>query len=192
MAVLVHFTTFGGTKSQANLTWKYAHQPSNHSEQKAKGHKGPGTSGRRGGVTKQQRTLMATGPLVQQMTTHVAGTSSSDAAPLALLPAAPAVSAAPLPTAPLPTDEEEVLLGSAAAAPVAPSASAAAAASSAADPAPTVSSVAEAADYAALTGRQIEAVELLLEHHKRARAAGTAQGLLPLNVLPERAGGESM
>ena len=60
-----------------------------------------------------------------------------------------------------------------------------------AHPVPTVSSVAEAADYAALTGRQIEAVELLLEQHKRARAAGTAQGLLPLNVLPERTGGES-
>ena len=79
----------------------------------------------------------------------------------------------------------------AAAASVAPGASAAAAASSAAHPVPTVSSVAEAADYAALTGRQIEAVELLLEQHKRARAAGTAQGLLPLNVLPERTGGES-
>ena len=165
----VHFASEGGTNAHPKLTWKYAHQPSRHSEQKAKGQKGPGSGGKsRGGVTAEQRTLMATGPLVQQMTAHVAGASgsSSDAAPPAP-PATPAI------------------------APVAPGAFAAAAASSPADPAPIVSSVAEAADYAALTGRQIEAVELLLEHHKRGRAAGTAQGLLPLNVLPERAGGES-
>ena len=227
----VHFISGHGNAAQPLLTWTYAHRVNAHAEQKAKGQKGPGTSGhsKKSGVTTQQWELMATGPLVQQMTAHVAGTSgsSSDAAPPAPPPAAPAVSAAPLPAAPLPaaplpaaTDHDDVLLDAAvaraddeweehtggdvlmsyavplpkqraAAAPVAPGASTAAAASSAADTAPIVSSVAEAADYAALTGRQIEAVELLLEHHKRARAAGTAQGLLPLNVLPERAGGES-
>ena len=219
----VHFSTTGGTASISGLTWKFAHQNNRHAESKAKGHKGPGTSGHSNrGVTTQQLTLMATGPLVQQMAAHVAGTSgsSSDAAPPAPPPAAPVVSAAPLPAAPLPTDDEEVLLDAAvaraddeweehtggamlmsysvplpkqraAAGPVAPGASTAAAASSAADIAPIVSSVAEAADYAELTGRQMEAAELLLEHHKRARAAGTAQGLLPLNVLPARAGGES-